>query len=172
MVPPRRLTHEHEAAHCVVAHRGGGIVSHIEVAISQLPDGRISLGRAVWGPAGNQNTMLACYAAGPAQTKISVHRDALDPIIADESLQQEGTDLAAMLQEKTGKPNLPSAAILILTPPMTKLVAYLCNPIVQEAVTTIADATEAAEHRGETHVHWSKLVPLVQWNELPPLPTL
>jgi hypothetical protein len=116
--------------------------------------------------------MLACYAAGPAQTKISVQRDALDPTIADESLHQEGTDLAAMLEEKTGKPSLPSAAISILTPPMTKLVSYLSNPIVQEAVIVIADATEAAEHRGETHVDWSKLAPLVQWNQLPPLPIL
>jgi hypothetical protein len=128
----------------------------------QLPDGRISLGRAVWGPAGNQNALLAGYAAGPAQTQISVVRDGLDPAISDAALRQEGFDLAAMLEEKTGKPSLSSAAV-------AKLVTYLADPIVQHAVTTIADATEAAEGRGQTQLSWSQLQPLIQWDQLPPL---
>jgi len=169
-MPPRRITHEHEAAHCVIAHHGGGLVSHIEPTIMQLPDGRISLGRAVWGPAGNQNALLAGYAAGPAQTQISVARDGLDPTISDASLQQEGFDLAAMLEEKTGKPSLPSAAVTILKPAVAKVVAYLSDPAVQQAVMTIADATEAAEAQGQTQVSWSQLEPLIQWDQLPPLP--
>ena len=76
----------------------------------QLSDRRISLGRAVWGPAGNQNALLAGYAAGPAQVQIGVVRDGLNPAISDAALQQEGFDLAAMLEEKTGHPPIHGSA--------------------------------------------------------------
>lgn len=100
-IPPRIVTLEHEAAHAVVARIGGGSVAYIDVGIAQLSPTRYSLGRTKWQPGqGHTNTLTAGYVAGPAQTKVTVQRDALAVDLIDSTIEAEALDLNAVLQNR------------------------------------------------------------------------
>ena len=169
--PPRRVTFEHESGHGVVVHAGGGTVDYVDLC-SQTSGTTESRAHAVWRyPQGDQNLLVAGFAAGPAQTRITVDRLGLNPRYAEQSVELEAKDFAELLSEKSGNPpNVPGArALMDASLPGVK--GYLRNEAVQQAVQTIADALEQAEADGRSGVDWSELAALVAWDSLPPLPS-
>ena len=171
-LPPRAVTFEHEAAHALVARRGGGSVSHIDVGISQLSPTRFSLGHTQWSPGtGNTNTLIAGYVAGPAQTRLTVQREELDAELAERAIVEEAADLAAMLRSQGHEANV-SAAECLVRQYLPLMEEYLSQSDVQTAVRAITDALTSAESSESPRVEWATLEDIATWDRLPPLPTL
>lgn len=171
-LPPRSVTFEHEAAHALVARRGGGSVDFIDITIAPLSSSAISLGHTQWRPGtGNTNTLIAGYVAGPAQTKLTVQRNGFDVNLSELAIDAEAGDLAAMLQarqQNTGR----SAAEGLIRKHLSSMEEYLQQPDVQTAIQAIKDVLETAEGENCTRVLWDRLEQLVDWDGLPSLPTL
>jgi hypothetical protein len=168
---PRRVTFEHEAAHCVVAHAGRGDVRHVDLELQRTLTGE-SQGRAEWGWGhGGMNTMLAGFVAGPAQTAIYVERNDLDPKHVEAAMWAEAGGVAPALV-KLGASVTPTSMHKEMTKHFGVVKSFLETVQVAAAVQTIADALEQAETAGKTRVLWSEIQELVDWQTLPPIPEL
>jgi len=169
---PRRVTLEHEAGHCVVARMGRGSVKWIELKPMRTQTG-ISLGRAEWAWGhGGQYTLIAGCLAGPVQTGIAAERLGLGSFHMGPALEMEAREVAESLRGM-GRTTITAEA---LQGEMLKhagtLRSYLEKPEVQQALQVIADAIADAEAAGSARVVWADVEGLVDWTELPALPSL
>lgn len=171
MIPPRRLTHEHEAAHVVVARLFGASIVSVDLSLAPTAKG-VSLGRAEWKPPqGGGDTILAGFIAGPVQTRITIERVGLSSTYADAALEQEARDIEAYLAAR-GIQTKDGAARGLINFHFSRIRSYMETAPVQAAIQLIADALESCERAGRSFVPWSELDVLVDWDSMPPRPTL
>lgn len=165
---PHRITLEHEGAEAIVAKAGGGTVDFTDLAITDSGSS-ISLGRVGWKPrTGDLNSLHAGYTAGPAQHAITCARLGLDDKWAQLAVQQEGTDMAALLGGDD-RERKQAACIALIQRHLPAMTDYLNQPAVQTKVQALADYLERHDGR---RIDWSSLAEIIDWGEFPPLPSL
>lgn len=171
MLPPRRVTCEHEAAHAVAARAGCCTVNFIDLQ-PQPTNSTISLARLEWKPDSTDgNAVVVAWLAGPVQTAITVERLKLASLYARAAIEQEARDIEAFLRSRGNNPK-PGAARGMIETHFDRMRSYLLSQPVQTAIQTLADALEAADMAGTNRLTWDALEPLVSWDLLPPPPRL
>ena len=167
----RRVLHEHEAAHAVVARVGEAAIR--VVTLESTPYGAdTSLGSVSWTPRDNDvATLVAGVVAGPAQTRLCLRRMGVDLGRMDQEVRTEAIPLADAIGPVGGVEALQAAEYLIRRN-FERVVDYLCLFEVQKAVRTVADEFEACEARGLLVIPWTQLEGVVDWRALPTLPSI